>query len=328
MESILVTGGAGFIGSNIADALISLGHRVIVLDDLSTGKQENIAYLQQQGRGAITFYRGTILDADLVKFILREHAVTRISHQAACPSVTQSILDPVSTSSVNIIGTINLFNLAAQQGCRKIVFASSCSIYGDTERMPINELVPFRSKSPYAASKAAKEMLAGVFSGLYDMDIIGLRYFNVYGRRQDPTSGYAAAIPNFIAKALRGETITIDGDGKQTRDFVYIDDVVQANIKALMQDNVGSMVFNIAYGEQTSIIDLARIIADVVGSSSQIVHGAPRTGDIRNSLADINSAKKYLQFEPRYDIRCGLEETVTWYREAYKHEACAQQVSL
>jgi nucleoside-diphosphate-sugar epimerase len=323
METVLVTGGAGFIGSNIAEALVSLGHRVVALDDLSTGKQENITCLQQKCGEAISFYRGSILDADLVKGILRDHAVTRICHQAACPSVTQSILDPVSTSSVNIIGTINLFHLAAQHGCRRIVFASSCSIYGDTERMPINESVPFRSKSPYAASKAAKELLAGVFSGLYGMDIIGLRYFNVYGRRQDPASGYAAAIPSFITKALKGETITIDGDGKQTRDFVYIDDVVQANIKALMLPQVRSSMFNIAYGEQTSIIDLARIIVDIVGSSSAITHGATRAGDIRNSLADITSARAALVYAPLYDIRRGLAETVAWYQQASRSEVFA-----
>jgi len=327
MDTILVTGGAGFIGSNIADALLALGTKVVVLDDLSTGKQANIAHLQKRRREAFVFYRGSILDADLVKFILKEHAVTRICHQAACPSVPQSILDPVATSSVNIIGTITLFHLAAQHGCRRIVFASSCAVYGDTEYMPIHEAVPFRSKSPYAATKAAKELLAGVFSGLYGMAIIGLRYFNVYGRRQDPASGYAAAIPSFITKALTGAAITIDGDGRQTRDFVYIDDVVQANVNALMLDDPPSRMFNIACGEQTSIIDLARTIVEVVGSSSPIVHGAPRAGDIRSSLADIGSARTCLGYAPRYDIRTGLRETVAWYQAAYGIDTCAHQVA-
>lgn len=314
METVLVTGGAGFIGSNIAETLLREGYRVVVLDDLSSGRKENIEHLLDDDN--FTFIQGSILDSGLLRSIIKLHAVSRISHQAAIPSVSKSIQDPVTTSEVNIIGTVNLFDIASQRGCKRIVFASSCSIYGDTLQLPIKESLSFNSKSPYAASKAANEMLANVFSGLYDMEIIGLRYFNVYGRRQDPASDYAAVIPRFITKALANETIPIEGDGMQTRDFIYIDDVVQANLKALTGKDVPGAVFNIACGEQTSILDLAKMIVEIAGSRSGIVHLPPRKGDVRNSHADIGNARDHLDYTPRYDMKNGLVKTVDWF----KHE--------
>jgi dTDP-glucose 4,6-dehydratase len=313
METILVTGGAGFIGSNITEELLKQGFRVVVLDDLSTGRMENIEHLLQNP--AFAFYRGSILDGGLLRTILRTHEVSLISHQAAVPSVTRSIQDPAGTTQVNIIGTINLFNLAAEYGCRRVVFASSCAIYGDTEQLPIQESVPLNAKSPYAASKAANETLAGVFSGLYGTEIVALRYFNVYGRRQDPLSDYAAVIPRFISQALNNEPITIEGDGLQTRDFIYVDDVVQANIKALTNGAVKGTIFNIARGEQTSIRELADMIIEVTGSRSSFNHVPSRQGDVRNSHADIGHARQCLGYEPQYSVRRGLQETVNWYSD-------------
>ena len=324
METVLVTGGAGFIGSNIAEAFLKRGDQVVVLDDLSSGRMENIENLQRNGD--FTFYKGNILDSRLVRSILRSHGVSLISHQAAIPSVTRSIEDPVGSSQVNIIGTITLFALAAEHGCRRIVFASSCSIYGDTRRLPIGESVPVNSKSPYAASKAAKEIMAGVFTGLSGTKIIGLRYFNVYGRRQDPRSEYAAVVPRFITRALKNEAIPIEGDGQQTRDFIYIDDVVQANLKALTRDNVEGSVFNIALGAQTSILELANMIITLTGSRSKVLHLPSRPGDVRRSHADIGHARKQLGYAPTYTMRQGLRETIGWYQRLQPEGCTAARI--
>jgi UDP-glucose 4-epimerase len=313
MESVLVTGGAGFIGSNIVDALMEKNYNVVVLDDLSSGRRENVDHHLNNRR--FTFYQGSIVNSGLVRDIIRRHDITRISHQAAVASVTKCIQDPVATAEVNIIGTINLYDLARGHGCKRIVFASSCAIYGDTRQLPIVESVPVNAKSPYAAAKASDELMAEVFRGLYGKEIIALRYFNVYGKRQDPASDYAAVIPKFITLAMENKPITIEGDGMQTRDFIYIDDVVQANIKALTRDVVTETAFNVAYGQETSIVELARVIVDTAGSRSEIVHLPPRAGDIRNSHADIEHARKKLGFSPEYTIEQGLRETVNWYRE-------------
>jgi len=331
METILVTGGAGFIGSNIAEALLARGHGVVVLDDLSTGRMKNIEH--HLANPAFAFYRGSILDSGLLKDIMQKHTVSRISHQAAVASVTKSIEDPVATSQVNIIGTINLFNIARSYGCKRIVFASSCAIYGDTKELPIRESITLNSKSPYAASKASNELHAGVFYGLYGTKIIGLRYFNVYGKRQDPASEYAAVVPRFITYALENKAIPIEGDGMQTRDFIYIDDVVQANLKALLKEEInGDMVYNVAYGRQTSIVGLAEKIVEISGSKSKIVHLPPRQGDVRNSHADIENAKKHLDYVPAHSIDSGLKNTINWYREQMNktdgrtHEALSSQL--
>jgi UDP-glucose 4-epimerase len=313
METVLVTGGAGFIGSNIADALMEKNYNVVVLDDLSSGRRENIDHhLNNKG---FTFYQGSILNSGLVRDIIRRHDITRISHQAAVASVTKCIQNPAATAEVNIIGTINLFDIAREHGCKRIVFASSCAIYGDTKQFPIVESTPVNSKSPYAAAKASDELMAAVFRELYGTEIVALRYFNVYGKRQDPASDYAAVIPKFITLALENKPIPIEGDGMQTRDFIYIDDVVQANIKALTRDAVTETAFNVACGRETSIVELARVIVKTAGSSSETVYLPPRSGDIKNSYADIECAGKKLGFSPAYTIEQGLRETVNWYRE-------------
>lgn len=311
MKSILVTGGAGFIGSNIVEKLLSFGYYVVVLDDLTTGKMENIEeFLKNEN---LVFYRGSILDSELLRNIIKKYNILLISHQAAIPSVEKSIREPVKTTEANIIGTLNLFNVATQCGCKRIVFASSSSVYGNIPQLPKKETMPFYPESPYAVSKAAKEMFARVFSNLHRIEIIGLRYFNVYGRKQDPSSEYAAVVPKFITEALRNEAIPIEGDGLQTRDFTYIDDVIQANLKALDKENISGMVFNIAYGERISILDLAKIILEITCSTSEIIYRPPRQGDVRDSLADIESARKYLGYMPEFNIKKGISEAVTWF---------------
>jgi nucleoside-diphosphate-sugar epimerase len=312
MESVLVTGGAGFIGSNITEALLMQGYRVVILDDLSTGKMENIFQIEEHDN--LKFVKGSILDSGLLRSIIKSENISLISHQAAASSVSKSIADPVNTVETNIVGTTNLFQIASEHGCKRIVFASSSSIYGDAPELPKRETMVPCPKSPYAMSKAAKEMLGSIFSGLYNIEIIGLRYFNVYGRRQDPASDYAAVIPKFITKALLNELIPIEGDGGQTRDFIYINDVVNANIKALTGKAISGSVFNIAYGEQISILDLAKTILGITGSKSEIVFKPARIGDIRDSVGDIESAIKNLGYCRDFNIQQGLSETVAWYR--------------
>jgi len=322
MESILVTGGAGFIGSNIAETLLDKGRQVVILDDLSTGKMENVLEIKAKGNGNLKFIKGSILETGLLRSIIKSEHISLICHQAAVSSVSKSILDPVKTVETNITGTTNLFSLAAEYGCKRIVFASSSSVYGDGPELPKREDMTLSPKSPYAMSKAAKEMLGGVFSNLFGIEIIGLRYFNVYGKRQDPASDYAAVIPKFISKALDNEPIPIEGDGGQTRDFVYIDDVVDANIKALTREPADGSIFNVANGEQTSILDLATTILSITGSKSEIVFKPPRTGDVRDSVGDVKRAEKCLGFSRSYTMQEGLAETVSWYRKRMrKHYA-------
>jgi UDP-glucose 4-epimerase len=320
MESVMVTGGAGFIGSNITEALLAKGYRVVVLDDLSTGKMENILDLSASDN--LKFIKGSILESGLVRSIIKSENISLISHQAAISSVSTSIADPVRTMETNVAGTTSLFHIASEYGCRRIVFASSSSIYGDSPELPKRETMTPCPKSPYAMSKAAKEMLCSVFSGLYGIEIVGLRYFNVYGKRQDPASDYAAVIPKFITKALKNEPIPIEGDGGQTRDFIYIDDVVNANLKALTGDNISGSVFNVANGEQTSILELATAILEITGSGSEIVFKPARTGDIRDSVGDIEHAVRHLGFKKEFSLTQGLAETVAWYR-ARKAKQCA-----
>jgi nucleoside-diphosphate-sugar epimerase len=313
MQSVLVTGGAGFIGSNITEALLLRGYRVVVLDDLSSGRMENI--LELRASDNLKFIHGSILDGGLLRSIIKSENIGLISHQAAVPSVSKSVKDPIKTIDVNITGTTNLFHIASEYGVKRIVFASSSSVYGDTPVLPKREDMLLNPKSPYAVSKATKEMLASAFSGLYNIQILGLRYFNVYGRRQNPASDYAAVIPKFITKALQNEPIPIEGDGLQTRDFSYIDDVIAANINALTMEQVTGKVFNIAYGERITVLELAELIKQETGSASEIMFKPKRAGDVRDSLADIELARNHIAYAPQYPIRRGLAETVLWYRK-------------
>jgi UDP-glucose 4-epimerase len=313
---ILVTGGAGFIGSHIAERLLSLGHEVTVLDDLSTGKLENIQALM--GHARFHFSQGSILDLPLLMELIQNRRIERISHQAARPSVARSIEDPLATHEVNITGTLNVLKAAHEAGCQRVVAASSSSIYGNTPVLPKKEDMHYRPRSPYAASKVAGELYLQVFNAVYGLQTVGLRYFNVYGPQQDPNSHYAAVIPKFIRLALNGEPLPIEGDGAQTRDFTYVDDVVSANLLSLTAPELHGECVNIGYGEQTSILSLAETVIRQIRSSSKIEHRDPRPGDVRDSFADISLAKSLLGYKPEYRLADGLRRTIDWYRDRSK----------
>ena len=310
---ILVTGGAGFIGSHISERLLSLGHEVTVLDDLSTGRLENIQVLM--GHDRFHFCQGSILDLPLLRELIQNRRIERISHQAARPSVARSIEDPLATHEVNITGTLNVLKVAHEAGCHRVVAASSSSIYGNTPVLPKREDMHYRPRSPYAASKVAGELYLQVFYAVYGLQTVGLRYFNVYGPQQDPNSHYAAVIPKFIRLALNGEPLPIEGDGAQTRDFTYIDDVVGANLLGLTTPELHGECVNIGYGEQTSVLSLAETVIRQTRSASKIVHQDPRPGDVRDSLADISQAHSLLGYKPAFPLSEGLVATIDWYRK-------------
>ncbi len=300
MDKVLITGGAGFIGSNLTGSLLKQGYGVVAYDNLLTGKRENL--LEYESNENFTFEKLSEEIAD-AKYVL---------HQAALPSVARSVKDPRRTNRVNIEGTLNVLTAAKDGSAKRVVLASSSSVYGDTPELPKREDMTYNPLSPYAVTKVTKELYSGVFSQLYKFPVACLRYFNVYGPKQDPKSEYAAVIPKFITSALKDEPLTIEGDGLQTRDFTYIEDVVQANIKAMKGHTAGN--FNIAYGENISIKGLAEKIVTLISSSSEIVHKAPRPGDIRDSLADITKAKSELGYNPEYSLDMGLKKTIEWFR--------------
>lgn len=303
---VVVTGGCGFIGSNIAEELIKK-HYVVVIDDLSTGRIENIQSLQDKEN--FEFVRGNITDLDLLKQIFED--VDCIFHQAAIPSVQRSVENPLDTNEANIKGTLNVLIAARDCGVKKVIYASSSSVYGDTPELPKKENMKPNPQSPYAVSKLTGEYYCKVFSEIYGIKTVCLRYFNVYGPNQDPSSEYAAVIPRFINRVLNNQPPIIFGDGNQTRDFTFVKDVVKANILA-MEKNVEG-VFNIAYGQQISINELANKIMEIVGVKLNPVYDKPRPGDIRNSLADISLAKQKLGYMPEYSLEKGLEVTIRWF---------------
>ncbi len=309
----LVTGGAGFIGSNLTETLINLGEEVVVLDDLSTGKRSNIeAFMENPG---FTFIEGTVTDPEICSEACE--GIDYVLHQAAFVSVPGSIEDPEGTNEINVAGTVNVFNAARNAGVKRIVWASSTAVYGNSDILPNVETMPLCPLSPYAASKAAGEIYARTFSKAYGMSIIGLRYYNVFGKYQDPSSPYAAVIPLFVSRLLKGEQVTIFGDGEQTRDFIFIDDVVRSNIKAATRSKTeaSGYSFNIGCGKCISINELYTIIAEKLHSNSKPVYALPRPGDIKNSVADISAAKKAFGYEPTIDVKEGLKKYIEWYKE-------------
>lgn len=303
----IITGGAGFIGSNLARTL-SQGHEVTIIDNLSTGRMENIQDLVD--RGDVTFVNGDINDTSLLQDLFQD--ADGIFHQAALPSVQRSVKNPMATHEANVTGTLNVLLAARDAGVRKVVMASSSSVYGNTPTLPKHEGMIPHPLSPYAVSKIADEYYASVFSDLFGLQTVCLRYFNVFGPHQDPNSQYAAVIPNFVKRILNDQPPVIYGDGKQTRDFTYIKNVVQANIRAMESDAQG--VFNIACGERIDLLELASTIMEVVGKNLAPVHEAPRPGDVRDSLADISRAREAFGYAPEYDLKTGLMETITWFR--------------
>jgi UDP-glucose 4-epimerase len=310
MGRYLITGGAGFIGSHLVHALVSRGDRVRVFDDFSSGRIENLAGTGEK----VEVFRGDLRDLDAVRCAAR--GVDAIFHEGALVSVPLSIQDPVATHDINVGGTLNVLLAAREERVRRVVFASSTAVYGDTEKQPKSEDDPFLPLSPYAASKCAGELYGMLDHRLHAVPFVALRYFNVFGPGQDERSPYSAAIPLLTRALLRGERPTIFGDGAQTRDFVYIDDVVQANLLALEKDAAVGGVFNVACGEERDLCSLAKTLARIVGAADDPRYAPPRAGDIRRSLADTRRAASVLAFRPRVPFEEGLRRTVDWYRGA------------
>jgi UDP-glucose 4-epimerase len=304
----VVTGGAGFIGSHIVEELISQGHEVSIFDNLFSGKEKNIEpFLKKQG---VNFVNGSVTDLSLLKDTFK--GADGVFHEAAIASVPRSVANPSASNEVNVTGTLNVLIAARDTDVKKVLFASSSSIYGDTPTLPKTEEMNPSPLSPYAVSKLAGEYYMGVFSSVYGIKTLALRYFNVFGPRQDPKSEYAAVIPKFITSILNHQSPTIYGDGKQTRDFTYVKDVALANIRGM--DSNAEGVCNIAYCQRIDLIELADIIMEITGIKVPVKFEAHRVGDVRDSLADINRAKEKFGYSPEFTVRSGLEETVKWYK--------------
>ncbi|MHC1605393.1 MAG: SDR family oxidoreductase [Candidatus Methanofastidiosia archaeon] len=307
-RKVVVTGGAGFIGSNICEELCD-ENEVVAIDNLSTGNYGNIKELVQEKR--IDFVDGTINDLKLLNSLF--DGVDYVLHQAAIPSVPRSVADPIASNEANISGTLNVLVAARDNNVEKVVFASSSSVYGDAPVLPKEEGMSPHPMSPYAVSKLACEHYCEVFESIYGLKSASLRYFNVYGPRQDPTSTYAAVVPNFFTRLLNDKPPIIYGDGKQSRDFTFVKDVVQANVKTAQSKATG--VYNIAGGGKgTTVNELADIIMELVGKIIVPIHEKERPGDVKHSLADITKARKAFDYMPKYSIEKGLKETMGWYR--------------
>lgn len=318
----LVTGAAGFIGSNLMEELLRQGHRVVGLDNFSTGYRHNLDdALEQAGEGVVerfTFIEGDIRDLDTCRRACE--GVDYVLHQAALGSVPRSIKDPVTTNDVNIGGTLNMLIAARDTGVKRFVYASSSSVYGDHPDLPKVENQVGTPLSPYAITKRVCEFYAETFYRHYGLETIGLRYFNVFGRRQDPNGAYAAVIPKWIAQMLRGEQCVIFGDGETSRDFCYIANVVQANLKAaLAPAEAAGKVYNVAYGDRTTLNQLHQALKDGLKALDDSLNVADpnykdfRSGDVRHSLADVNLAVAHLSYTPVYDADKGLREAMAWY---------------
>jgi nucleoside-diphosphate-sugar epimerase len=305
----LVTGGAGFIGSSIAEALLATGERVRVLDDFSSGRRENLEALP----GRVELFEGSVVDAATVKKAMA--GVQTVFHEAAIPSVVRSVEDPQATMLAGAQGTTIVLDEARRAGVRRVVFAASSAAYGDTPALPKVETMDPQPLSPYAASKLTGEHLMRIFSQLYGLETVSLRYFNVFGPRQDPKSDYAAVIPRFITAAIRKERATVYGDGEQTRDFCHVDNAVRANLLAAgSARKLSGEVVNVACGERTSLNQLLRHIAELAGARIEPQYLEARAGDVRDSLADITVARELLGYEPAVDIREGLKRTFTAFQ--------------
>lgn len=311
-STFLVTGAAGFIGSNLVEALLNLGHEVRGLDDLSNGFKKNIEpFLENE---AFTFIEADIRDLEACQDACR--AVDYVLHQAAWGSVPRSIKLPLTYEAVNIRGTLNMMEAAKEAGVKTFVYASSSSVYGDSEALPKREGHEGNVLSPYALTKKVDEEYGKLYSALYGLRTIGLRYFNVFGRRQNPDGAYAAVIPKFIRQLLQDEAPTINGDGKQSRDFTYIDNVIQANLRACVApDEASGEAFNIAYGGRQYLIDIYNTLCELLGKEIEPQFGPVRVGDIKHSHADISKAKTLLSYEPEWSFDRGIREAIDWYRE-------------
>lgn len=311
-SAFLVTGGAGFIGSNLCEAILKMGYKVKCLDDLSTGKQANVDLFLDDPN--YTFIKGDIKDLDTCMAACE--GVDYVLNQAAWGSVPRSIEMPLFYEKNNIMGTLNMMEAARQQGVKKFVYASSSSVYGDHPVLPKKEGQEGNLLSPYALTKRVDEEFAKLYTRLYGLDTYGMRYFNVFGRRQDPDGAYAAVIPKFIKMLMNGETPTINGDGMQSRDFTYIENVIEANLKAcLAPHEAAGNAFNIAYGGREYLIDIYHSLTRALGKDIEPNFGPDRAGDIKHSNADISKAREMLGYDPDYDFDSGLKLAIDWYVE-------------
>ncbi|MBQ4569109.1 MAG: SDR family oxidoreductase [Ruminococcus sp.] len=308
----LVTGGAGFIGSNLCEAILDMGYTVRCLDNLSTGKMQNMDSFINNPR--FTFIEGDIRDLDTCMKACE--GVDFVLNQAAWGSVPRSIEMPLLYEDINIGGTLNMMEAARQQGVKKFVYASSSSVYGDEPNLPKKEGREGNLLSPYALTKMVDEEYGKLYTKLYGLDTYGMRYFNVFGRRQDPDGAYAAVIPKFIKQLLRGEVPTINGDGKQSRDFTYIENVVEANLKAcLAPSEAAGEAFNVAYGGREFLIDIYYGLTKALGKDVEPNFGPDRAGDIKHSNADISKARELLGYDPDYSFERGIALAIEWYKE-------------
>jgi UDP-N-acetylglucosamine 4-epimerase len=308
----LVTGGAGFIGSNLCEALLRLGYRVRCLDDLSTGKQANVDLFSDDPN--YSFIKGDIKDLDVCMSACE--GVDYVLNQAAWGSVPRSIEMPLFYCANNVLGTVNMMEAARQSGVKKFVYASSSSVYGDEPNLPKKEGREGNLLSPYAVTKRADEEWAKQYTHHYGLDTYGLRYFNVFGRRQDPNGAYAAVIPKFIRQLMHGERPTINGDGWQSRDFTYVENIVEANLKAcLAPSSAAGQAFNIAYGGREYLNDIYRGLVEALGVDIEPIYGPERAGDIRHSNADTSKARELLGYDPDWDFERGIKAAIEWYKE-------------
>lgn len=308
----LVTGGAGFIGSNLCEAILNMGYKVRCLDDLSTGKKENVDMFLSNPN--YEFIKGDIKDFDTC--MKATEGVSYVLNQAAWGSVPRSIEMPLFYCTNNITGTVNMLEASRQNGVKKFVYASSSSVYGDEPNLPKKEGREGNLLSPYALTKMADEQWAKQYTRHYGLDTHGLRYFNVFGRRQTPDGAYAAVIPKFIKQLLKGEVPTINGDGKQSRDFTYVDNVIEANLKAcLAPKEAAGEAFNIAYGGREYLIDIYYGLTKALGKDVEPKFGPDRAGDIKHSNADISKARELLGYEPDYSFADGIKLAIEWYKE-------------
>ncbi|NQT32917.1 MAG: SDR family oxidoreductase [Candidatus Omnitrophica bacterium] len=312
MSKYLVTGGAGFIGSNIVEELVKQGKEIRVLDNLSTGKEEHLAPFGDK----IEFQKGDIRSAEDVKKALK--GIDYVIHQAALRSVARSVEAPAPTNDVNVNGTMNMLLLSKEEGVKRFVYASSSSCYGDCTQFPQKETFAPDPISPYGVSKLAAEYYCRMFSGTMGLETVSLRYFNVFGPRQNPESKYSAVIPAFIDMLTKDKPCTIDGDGMQSRDFTYVANVVDANLAGCVVPGAAGMVFNVACGDDYSVVDVAEGIKKILGKTMESVHGPKRPGDVIRTFADISQLKNVLGVEPKVDFYEGLERTVKWFVENYK----------
>ncbi len=317
----LVTGGAGFIGSNTVDELVRRGHSVVVLDDLSSGKEDNLTEV----RNKITFIKGSITDIEVVRKAM--HDAEYVLHLAARTSVPRSVKDPIETNKINVDGTLNVLVSAKELKVKRVVFAASSSAYGETPTLPKIETMQPQPISPYGVTKFVGELYGQTFGRCYGLENVALRYFNIFGPRQDPSSPYSGVLAKFCTAFLEDTQPLVFGDGEQTRDFTYVDNAVQANLLGCEAPNVSGKVFNVGVGGRVSLNDVLRELGKITGKTLEAKYDPPRDGDIRDSQADISQAREFLGYEPQVSFEEGLARTFEWYRETQAKAAAKTEKS-